>query len=65
MAKKTQKTHSGLKKIAKVKPNGTVKITKAGGLHMSGKKSTKITRRHAQSSLMSKGDYKRLKDIIK
>jgi ribosomal protein L35 len=65
MAKKTQKTHSALKKIAKVKPNGTVKITKAGGNHKSGKKSNKITKKYAQSSLMSKGDYKRLKDIIK
>lgn len=64
MAKKTQKTHKGLSKVAKVKPNGTVKITKAGGNHKSGKKSTKTTKGYAQSSLMSTGDYKRLKDVL-
>lgn len=64
MAKKTQKTHKGVSKVAKVKPNGTVKITKAGGNHKSGKKSTKATRNYAQSSLMSTGDFKRLKDIM-
>ncbi len=65
MAKKTQKTHSGLKKVAKIKPNGTVKMTKAGGNHKSGKKPTNTTRRYKKSSLMSTGDYKRLKDLMK
>lgn len=65
MAKKTQKTHKGLSKVAKVKPNGTVKITKAGGNHKSGKKATKTTKGYSQSSLMSTGDFKRLKDIMK
>ena len=65
MAKKTQKTHKGLAKVAKVKPNGTVKITKAGGNHKSGKKATKVTRNYKKSSLLSTGDYKRLKDLMK
>lgn len=65
MAKKTQKTHKGLSKVAKVKPNGTVKITKAGGNHKSGKKPTKTTRSYKESSLLSTGDYKRLKDLLK
>lgn len=64
MAKKTQKTHKGVSKVAKIKPNGTVKITKAGGNHKSGKKPTKATRNYAKTSLMSTGDYKRLKDIM-
>ncbi len=64
MAKKTQKTHSGLKKVAKVKPNGKVTITSAGGQHNSGKKSTKQTKKYAKLSTMSAGDYKRLKDLL-
>lgn len=64
MAKKTQKTHKGLSKVAKVKPNGTIKITKAGGNHKSGKKTTKATRNYAQSSLLSSGDHKRLKELM-
>lgn len=64
MAKKTQKTHKGLSKVAKVKSNGTVKITKAGGNHKSGKKPTVTTKKYAGSSLMSTGDFKRLKDMM-
>lgn len=64
MAKKTQKTHKGIAKVVKVKPNGKVKITKARGNHNSGKKSTKLTRSYKKSSQLSNGDYKRLKDLM-
>lgn len=65
MAKKTQRTHKGLAKVTKKKGNGTVVITKAGGNHKSGKKSTKITKGYSQASLLSKADHNRLKDMIK
>ena len=64
MAKKVKnKTHKGIKKVSKITANG-FKITSAGGNHKSGKKSTKITRRYAKSSTLSKSDNKRLKDIL-
>lgn len=64
MAKKTQKTHSALKKIAKVKSNGTVKITKAGRNHNTGKHKRKTIRHRSDEALMSQGDYKRLRNLL-
>lgn len=64
MAKKVKnKTHKGLKKVAKKTANG-YKITSAGGNHKSGKKSTKITRRYAKSSRLSNSDNKRVKEVL-
>ncbi len=59
------KTHKGLSKVAKVRPGGTVKITKAGGRHKTGKKNAAYNRDIRRGSTMSKSDYKRVKDLIK
>ncbi len=59
------KTHKGLSKVTKVRPGGTVKINKAGGRHKTGKKNAASKRNIRKSSLLSKADYKRVKDLIK
>ncbi len=58
------KTHKGLSKVLKVKSGGTIKITKAGGRHKTGKKNTAYNRRIRKGSLLSETDYKRIKDMI-
>lgn len=58
------KTHKGLSKVVRVRPGGTVKITKAGGRHKTGKKNAAYNRDIRNGSLLSKSDYKRVKDII-
>ncbi|MDD4547483.1 MAG: 50S ribosomal protein L35 [Bacilli bacterium] len=59
------KTHKGLSKVAKVRPGGTVKIGKAGGRHKTGKKNAAYNREVRSGSLLSKADFKRVKDLIK
>ena len=59
------KTHKGVAKVSKKRPGGTVKITKAGGQHNTGKKNAAYNRDVRKGSLMSKSDMKRLKSVIK
>ncbi len=58
------KTHKGLSKVSKKRPGGTIKITKAGGQHNTGKKNAAYNRDVRNGSLLSKGDHKRLKTLI-
>ena len=64
MAKKTQRTHKGIAKVCKVRPGGTVKIGTPGSRHNTGKKNAASNRAGRAASTMSKGDYKRLKDVL-
>lgn len=65
MAKKTQRTHKGTAKVCNVRPGGTIKIGRSGTRHNTGKKNAAFNRRGRYASLLSKADYKRLKDVIK
>ena len=58
------KTHKGTAKVCKVRPDGTVKIGHPGTRHNTGKKNAASNRSGRHASLLSKSDYKRIKDII-
>ena len=58
------KTHSGLGKVIKKRPGGTIKIGKAGGRHNTGKKNSQFNRDVRKGSQMDKSDIKRLKSIM-
>lgn len=59
-----QKTHGGISKKIKVRPGGSTKIGHPGGNHKTGKKPTSFNRKMRTKSTLSKGDGKRLKDIM-
>ena len=65
MAKKTQKTHKGVKKTMKLRPGGTVSRGKSGFRHNTGKKTASQKRQNRLGETLSKPDLKRLKDILK
>ena len=58
------KTHKGTSKVLNVRPGGTIKIGCPGSRHNTGKKNAKANRKNRTGSLLSKSDYKRVKDII-
>lgn len=64
MAKKTQKTHKGIAKVCKARPGGTIKIGTPGSRHNTGKKSSASNRKSRAGSLLSTGDFNRLKDYL-
>ena len=64
MAKIKNKTHKGTAKVTKVRPGGTVKIGHPGTRHNTGKKNAASNRTGRAASVMSNGDYKRLKDVL-
>ena len=64
MAKKTQKTHKGTKKVLNVRQSGSISIGHAGSRHNTGKKNTEFNRKARKGSNLSKGDSNRLKRII-
>ena len=59
-----QKSHRATKKVLNVRPGGTITRGCAGGRHNTGKKSMKINRRKRSGAKLSKGDRKRLKNLI-
>ena len=59
-----QKTHKGMAKVCKVRPGGTIKIGKPGTRHNTGKKNASSNRAGRSGSLLSNGDYNRIKDFI-
>lgn len=59
-----QKTHKGIAKVCKVRPGGTIKIGTPGSRHNTGKKNTASNRKSRKGSLLSKSDYKRLKETL-
>ncbi len=58
------KTHRGAAKRLKVTGTGKVKRKKAYTSHILTKKSSKRKRNLRQSTLVSDGDYKRIKTLI-
>lgn len=64
MAKKTQKTHSGVKKVLKVRPGGTITFSKPGASHKTGKKNAAYSRDKRQAGTLDSSDRKRLKRVI-
>jgi ribosomal protein L35 len=64
MSKLKNKTHKGTAKVTKVRPGGTVKIGHPGTRHNTGKKNAASNRTGRAASVMSNGDYKRLKDVL-
>lgn len=64
MAKKTQKTHKGTKKVLNVRQSGSITIGKPGSRHNTGSKTTKFNRSARSKSALSKADSNRLKRII-
>ena len=64
MSKIKSKTHKGTAKVTKVRPGGTVKIGHPGTRHNTGKKNAASNRVGRNASVMSNGDFKRLKDVL-
>ena len=64
MAKKTQKTHKGVKKVLNIRNSGSITIGKPGSRHNTGHKNTKFSRRCRKGSDLNKSDAKRLQKII-
>ena len=64
MAKKTQKTHKGTKKVLNVRSSGTITIGKPGSRHNTGSKTTAFNRKARSGSKLSSADKKRLKRIV-
>ena len=58
------KTHKGVAKVTKVRPGGTIKIGAPGSRHNTGKKNAASNRKKRSGSLLSKGDYNRLKNDL-
>jgi ribosomal protein L35 len=64
MAKKTQKTHKGTKKVLNVRQSGSISVGKPGFRHNTGSKNTNYNRKARKGSALSKADNNRLKRII-
>ncbi len=58
------KTHKGTKKVLNVRKSGTVTMGHPGSRHNTGGKSSAFNRKVRKSVRLSKGDAKRLKNII-
>lgn len=58
------KTHKGTKKVARVRPGGTISIGHPGGRHNTGKKSAKVNRKKRKGSVLSVTDKRRIKSLI-
>ena len=65
MAKKNKmKTHKGSAKVFRKRKSGSIKITRQGILHNTGKKKKKRSRQKRNGSTLNKSDYKRIKELI-
>lgn len=64
MAKKTQKTHKGTKKVLNVRQSGSITIGHPGSRHNTGSKNAAYNRNKRSKSNLSKADANRLKRII-
>ena len=64
MAKKTQQTHKGTKKVLNVRQSGTITIGRPGSRHNTGSKNSAYNRKNRKGNSISKADTNRLKRII-
>ena len=58
------KTHKGSSKVFKTRQSGSIKITRQGINHNTGKNSSKRSRQKRKGSSLHNSDYKRIKDLI-
>ena len=58
------KTHKGTKKVLKVRSGGTITKYAPGHRHNTGKKNAASNRVERKGTLLSKSDFKRIKEII-
>ncbi len=58
------KTHKGSAKVFKKRQSGSVKMTRQGVNHNTGKNSAKRSRQKRKGSSLHNSDYKRIKDLI-
>ena len=64
-AKKNKlKSHSGIKKVMKVRKNGTIKRGVSANNHNTGKQTTSQRRTKRKGNSLSNSDYKRVKSIL-
>ena len=59
-----QKTHKASAKVFKVKKNGDLVYKKSGGNHQTNKDTAKAIRQRRNKGTLSKGDTKRLSQVI-
>ena len=64
MAKKTQKTHKGTKKVLNVRQSGSITIGHPGSRHNTGSKNASFNRKNRKGNELNKADANRLKRII-
>ncbi len=64
MAKKTQKTHKGTKKVLNIRQSGSISIGHPGSRHNTGDKNSTFNRKKRSGSELNSSDAKRLKRII-
>ena len=64
MAKKTQKTHKGTKKVLNVRQSGSITVGHPGSRHNTGSKNAAYNINKRSKSNLSKADSNRLKRII-
>ena len=64
MAKKTQKTHKGTKKVLNVRQSGSITTGHPGHRHNTGSKNAAFNRNKRSKSNLSKADTNILKRII-
>ncbi|HPE15185.1 MAG TPA: 50S ribosomal protein L35 [Bacilli bacterium] len=59
------KTHKGTKKVLNIRKSGTITIGHPGSRHNLGKKSSGTNRKKRTQVALSRGDRRRLKQLIK
>ena len=64
MAKKTQKTHKGTKKVLNIRQSGSITIGRPGSRHNTGSKNAAFNWKNRKGNDLSKADSNRLKRII-
>ena len=62
--KNKMKTHKGTKKVLNIRKSGSISVTHQGGLHNTGKQTSKRSRQKRNKLELNKSDYKRIKDLI-
>ena len=59
------KSHGGISKKIRVRNSGSAKIGHVGANHNSGKKPTDFNRKASKGSVLSSGDARRYKGLVK
>ncbi len=64
MKKNKRKTHKGSVKVFQKRQSGSIKMTRQGVNHNTGKNSAKRSGQKRKGSILHPSDYKRIKDLI-